>query len=339
MVALLIIILALPSHEHVWGEWQTKTAATCTENGTKARTCNDCGDVQTEVIYATGHSYGEWETQTPATCAENGTQVRICKDCDAKDSASIPSGTGHSELQNQIYNANVEMTYADLYALYQSILAHQAECDKEFSMKSLLESMLYGQWIDEEGNYVWYRYCYTDYNNTNGSTWYGTNLETSKISGNTYYYYTDVADNNLIIGYQDQITEEKTDNFIITFDQNSIAVLNKNDNKTYTLNMDPDYHKVQKDNAKTAYIYIAKKILSFKAPNSVKVTQCYVDYETKTVYATIMAANSYGGNTATEYKLYESLGQYYMTDYSHSYSTNIDLDELNQKLQNYVANH
>lgn len=339
LVALLIIILALPSHEHVWGEWQTKTAATCTENGTKARTCNDCDEIQTEVIYSAGHSYGEWKTETAATCSTNGTKVGTCNNCGAKYSTYFSSGTEHSKLQDQIFNTSIETPYAKLYSLYQSVLAHQAECDKEFNMKTLLTSMLYGQWIDEEGNYINYRYCYTDYNNTNGRTWYSTNLKTSKISGNTYYFYTDIVDSKLIIGYQDQITEEETDNFIITFDQNSISVLNKNDNKTYTLNMNPNYHKVQKGNAKTAYIYIAKKILSFKAPNSVKVTQCYVDYETETVYATIMAANSFGGNTATEYKLYESLGQYYITDYSHNYSTNIDLDELNQKLQNYVANH
>ena len=87
-----------------------------------------------------------------------------------------------------------------------------------------------------------------------------------------------------------------------------------------------------------AYVYIAKHIFDYKVPNSVKVTQCYVDYDEKTVYATIQASNSFGGTVSQEYKLYMLGNSYYMDEYSHNYSTNIDLDELNQKLQNYVSN-
>ena len=38
-----------------------------------------------------------------------------------------------------------------------------------------------------------------------------------------------------------------------------------------------------------------------------------------------------------DYKLYEINGSYYITEYSHNYSTNVDLSELNQKLQAYVS--
>ena len=125
--------------------------------------------------------------------------------------------------------------------------------------------------------------------------------------------------------------------FVISFNSNSLSVYNKNNGSTYQLTLDTSYDKVQKGNAKLAYIYIAKKIFSFKYPASVKVTVCHVDYETKTVYATIQATNGFGGTNNTDYKLYEVNGKYYITEYSHNYSTNIDLTELNQKLQAYVS--
>ena len=42
---------------HNWGEWQTVTPATCTETGTKTRTCTKCGKVETIIIQALGHNY------------------------------------------------------------------------------------------------------------------------------------------------------------------------------------------------------------------------------------------------------------------------------------------
>ena len=68
-----------------------------------------------------------------------------------------------------------------------------------------------------------------------------------------------------------------------------------------------------------------------------KVTSCYVDYETKEVFATIQATNGFGGMTTEDYKLYEIAGSYFISEYSHNYSTNINLEELNQKLQAYVS--
>ena len=47
--------------------------------------------------------------------------------------------------------------------------------------------------------------------------------------------------------------------------------------------------------------------------------------------------HGFGGTNNTDYKLYEVNGKYYITEYSHNYSTNIDLTELNQKLQAYVS--
>ena len=41
--------------------------------------------------------------------------------------------------------------------------------------------------------------------------------------------------------------------------------------------------------------------------------------------------------TTEDYKLYEIAGSYFISEYSHNYSTNINLEELNQKLQAYVS--
>ena len=46
--------------EHAWGAWTEKTPATCTEDGSKERTCGKCGAVETEVIPALGHDFGGW---------------------------------------------------------------------------------------------------------------------------------------------------------------------------------------------------------------------------------------------------------------------------------------
>ena len=51
-------------HTHSFSEWTVSTPATCTENGEKVKACT-CGEVETEVVLATGHSF------------ENG----ACKNC------------------------------------------------------------------------------------------------------------------------------------------------------------------------------------------------------------------------------------------------------------------
>ena len=282
------------------------------------------------------HTYGEWTVAENATCTKEGREERVCA-CGEKEVRTLSKRSDHSNLQAQIYSASYELSYSELYSVYTCALRHQAEYNCTLDLTGLLEDMLYGEWKDTDGNYITFTYIYNDYNNTTGSTWYGTNLPTSKISGNTYYYYTKVENENLIIGYQDRLTEDKTDNFVISFKESGISVLNKINNTTYELPYTASYSKVQKGNAKLAYIYIAKQILDFKYPSSVQVTACYVDYDTKEVYATIQATNGFGGTNNRDYLLYESNGRYYMTEYSHDYSTNVDLAELNQKLQAYVS--
>lgn len=100
--------------------------------------------------------------------------------------------------------------------------------------------------------------------------------------------------------------------------------------------------KVEKGNAKLAYICIAKKIYNFKNPESVKVIQCYVEHKTKTVYATILASNGFGGTIKTKYILWknDATDSYYIGENQHSYNdSNIDLDELNKRLKIFINNN
>ena len=293
---------------------------------------------------------GERTVLKEATCKEEGVQTLYCMECGVERTETIPIKKEiHEDFVDRMLDANQESSYEELYALYTEMLAHENEngCEikddfdwstPHYEKYKLMTSMLYGEWKNANGDYISYTYKYENYDNTKGDTWYGTNLTTSKISGNTYYYYAEVKNNKLVIGYEDKLTEDKTDNFVIMFNTSSITIESIIENKTYTLDLNTTYEKAQKGNAKTAYVYIAKQIFNYKVPDSVRVTQCYVDYDEKIVYATIQASNSFGGTVSEKYKFYMIGNYYYKDEYSHNYPTNIDLDELNQKLQNYVSN-
>ena len=78
---------------HNWGEWQTVTPATCTETGTKTRTCTKCGKVETVTIQALGHNL------VNGVCTRCGVNFVMT----ASDVANKPSIYG-STVTN--YNAN-----------------------------------------------------------------------------------------------------------------------------------------------------------------------------------------------------------------------------------------
>ncbi len=67
-------------HIQEYGEWKVTTEATCTDNGTKTRTCK-CGDKQHETISLLGHTYGEWAVKTAATESTEGQEERSCIKC------------------------------------------------------------------------------------------------------------------------------------------------------------------------------------------------------------------------------------------------------------------
>ncbi len=57
--------------EHVFGEWVTTVKPTCTSDGSSERTCNKCGEKETDTVAKTNHKGGK------ATC----TALAICEVC------------------------------------------------------------------------------------------------------------------------------------------------------------------------------------------------------------------------------------------------------------------
>lgn len=80
---------------HVFGDWTTVTEAGCETDGSKTRTCSDCGKVEEAVIPATGHNYGDWEVTAPVTCTEDGKETRTCSACGDTEERVI-TAKGHT---------------------------------------------------------------------------------------------------------------------------------------------------------------------------------------------------------------------------------------------------
>lgn len=89
-------VTEIPASEHKYGDW-TVSEATCTEAGSRTKTCSVCGDVVTEAIPALGH---DWKTNYTinkvATCTEDGSKSIYCRRCnEQKDMIKIPA-LGHN---------------------------------------------------------------------------------------------------------------------------------------------------------------------------------------------------------------------------------------------------
>ncbi len=82
-------------HTHSFGEWSTAKEATCEENGIKERYC-DCGEKQTDDIFASGHKFGEWIVVEQPTCVDEGTEKRECS-CGERETRAIDKINTHSE--------------------------------------------------------------------------------------------------------------------------------------------------------------------------------------------------------------------------------------------------
>ena len=79
---------------HKYGSWSTTKAATCGAAGSKERKCSACGKTETQSIAALSHNYGSWSTTKTAACDTSGAKTRKCSDCGKTESQSIDA-TGH----------------------------------------------------------------------------------------------------------------------------------------------------------------------------------------------------------------------------------------------------
>ncbi|HIZ24912.1 MAG TPA: leucine-rich repeat domain-containing protein [Candidatus Gallimonas intestinigallinarum] len=84
-------------HEHTYGEWVIEQEATCTNVGTRVRTCLTCMDEQTETIPALGHDIVEHAGQA-ATCTQPGWEAyETCSRCNYTTYAAL-SALGHDTV-------------------------------------------------------------------------------------------------------------------------------------------------------------------------------------------------------------------------------------------------
>ena len=82
------------SATHPWSEYRLISSESCTEDGSRARSCPVCQSEQTERIPATGHDYSAWVQILPQSCLQQGEQARLCQDCGYTESKTQPA-LGH----------------------------------------------------------------------------------------------------------------------------------------------------------------------------------------------------------------------------------------------------
>ena len=100
-----------PAGTHVWGDWTVTKEATCTEDGSKTRSCTSCGHQETEVIPALGHAWGNWVVTKEPTETEEGSQTRTCSRCGAEETQFI----ARLEKQDVVWTVDtVTWTYGDV---------------------------------------------------------------------------------------------------------------------------------------------------------------------------------------------------------------------------------
>ena len=86
------------SHNHKFGEWETRIAATCGEDGEEIRSCK-CGEIEVRTIPKTNKHKEANVGRIEPTCTENGAEASVvCSECGTVLSVSKEIiATGHVE--------------------------------------------------------------------------------------------------------------------------------------------------------------------------------------------------------------------------------------------------
>ena len=79
---------------HTYGSAVITKQPTCTAEGTKTKTCTQCGATVTETIPKTSHKYAD--TVVAPTCAANGYTLHKCSVCGTSYKDNTTKATGHS---------------------------------------------------------------------------------------------------------------------------------------------------------------------------------------------------------------------------------------------------
>ena len=116
-------------HTHVWGDWETVTDATCTEEGEEKRTC-ECGEEETKAIDLKAHTYKE--TVTEPTFTSEGYTTYTCEVCgDSYKGNEVPS-----------YDLSKAFNFVkDKNAMAYIVVSDSATSNTKFAVNKLIASI------------------------------------------------------------------------------------------------------------------------------------------------------------------------------------------------------
>lgn len=133
--------------DHDWGEWVIVKAATNTSLGYKTKTCKVCGDVDYEIISATGeHKFDKETYRKNATCTEEGYVIYGCSyhnNCSETSKVTLPK-LGHTEKISYKAATCTDEGYAKIVCAVDG-------CDYEADVTTI---PALGHLFDGEGTYV-----------------------------------------------------------------------------------------------------------------------------------------------------------------------------------------
>lgn len=87
-------------HTHTFGEWSQTKPATCTEKGSRTRTCA-CGESESEETDF-AHKWGDWTVTTTAKCNATGEKSRTCLSCGEASTTTVPATGAHAYNVNNV---------------------------------------------------------------------------------------------------------------------------------------------------------------------------------------------------------------------------------------------
>ena len=248
----------------------------------------------------------------------------------------------HDEWVSFMEHQCLYPSYSSLFAKHDQFMSHVAMHDCSHSKENYYYLLLLGTWKDSNGKYIRLSYKYTNYDNTYGEHRFSTNLSTSQTYNNDYYFYFESTYNNgnkLIIGYQNKETDQKIENFRVSFYSDHILLYSFIENKTYTLMRDPDNNGMVKGYAKRAYDWISSFVSYIhSADNGVsnfEAEWCYVTDES--VYCSLSWRDGEGTLVKGKYRFYKENGSLMYETTTYTYDSNINITELNNKLLNYLS--
>lgn len=104
---------------HTFGSWTTTIQETCGKEGTKERSCSNCGKKETESIPKTSqHTFGSWTTTIQATCKSTGIMSRQCTNCNESETQTTPVTNTHNSIDGKCKDCSKITDAYDAFVSY-----------------------------------------------------------------------------------------------------------------------------------------------------------------------------------------------------------------------------